>query len=181
MKTKSPLKNRLFREIKTSHIARKERIERMYQKFTSQLNSIISCENYRLITCEETLSFKYSLYHDCRSVLGFLNNSDNSKFLLSQSQFHLFLSALNETYNSECVLLCAECRDPLPSVLTNLENLFKHTDVFLTLLEDELLIVSEDLTHIMTINSEELRSSDRIEINIVGSRYLLKLKEILVS
>ena len=153
MKAKSPLKSKLFREIKTSHVAKKVQSERLYQEYKFQLDAIMSNESYRLITFEQTLSFKYSLYHDCRSALGMLDNCDSYKFLLSQNQFYLFLSALSEIYNSECILLCSNYRDVLPSVLTNLDNLSNHTDLFLALVENELLVVSEDLTHIMTINS----------------------------
>lgn len=181
MKTKSSLKSKLLREIKTSHIAKKIQSERLYQEYQSQLDSVMSDESYRLVTFEETVYFTYSLYHDCRSAIGFHDNSESHKFLLSKQQFYLFLSTLSEIYNSECVLLCSSYRDVLPSILTNLQNLCSHTDLFLSLLENNLLVVSEDLSHTIAINSEELPNLGMVGVDIVGSRYLLKLEEILMD
>jgi hypothetical protein len=166
----SPLsKSRLALDVKRIYLQSKKKSKETLELFHDKL-TFVAGEAFHLIEFEVGNAYKFDMIHNANAAIGYLkgNNRPNR---ISVSSFKLYLESMAINYADHVVLIYSNYPKSLPFVITNLGIFIDNFEVFSELMENDISIVSQDLSQYLSINFDDLNSLDCVEVFSIGEIY----------
>lgn len=166
----SPLgKSRLVLGIKRTNIQSKRESKKTVDNFQKRLSAAVG-DNFYLLDFEVGCAFKFDMLHNANAAIGY-GGGLVSPVEVSLKDLEEYFHWLVTHSGDDTVLVYSNYRKVIPFVVTKLSSFVDNYELFSDLMENEVSIVSEDLSQYLEFNFYNLQSMENIELIAVGDRY----------
>ncbi|WP_281560129.1 hypothetical protein [Thalassomonas sp. RHCl1] len=156
-------KSGLYREIKKAGVQGRCSEKQVFEYINDKLSEALSKDSFCLIDYENSQYYRFQLLHNINSVLG--KGAVDSLHQYSVLEFEAYLNKLNSMFHGDIVWVVSEYPKKIPSIVTTIDAFIDNYSLFMNLMEDNLLIVSEGASKAIQINSDNYLSIDCITVS----------------
>jgi hypothetical protein len=155
-------KSNLYREIKKAGIKGNISEKQTFEHVNEVLSSSIPEDSFCLIDYENSQHYRFQLLHNYSSVIR--NELLDSSCKYNKLEFESYLIELASRFEGGVVWISSEYPKKIPTIITKIDTFIDNSVLIMNLMEDNLLVMNEDGTKAIRINSEDYLSMDCIVV-----------------